>query len=130
MKDRIKEVRKYFGLTQAEFGKMIGVKGNTVATYESGDRSPSASVIDLICEKFGVDFFWLSCGIDQMFAEKPEDEHLASFYGKIIAGGGEEIQRAFAIALSHSTVEELEAVKSVVMRLFDAFYDPGADSEL
>ena len=38
MNERIKELRKALGLTQAEFGERIGVKPNTITNYESGLR--------------------------------------------------------------------------------------------
>ena len=44
MNERIKEVRKSLGLTQQEFADRIGVKRNTVATYEGGRNIPIDSV--------------------------------------------------------------------------------------
>ena len=38
--ERIKEIRKKSGLTQMEFGKQLGIAGNTVTTYETGVRIP------------------------------------------------------------------------------------------
>ena len=34
MNERIKKIRKEFGLTQTEFGKKIGVKGNTITNLK------------------------------------------------------------------------------------------------
>ena len=45
MEQRIKTIRKSNNLTQTEFGKRIGVKGNTVTNYETGLRIPSEAVI-------------------------------------------------------------------------------------
>ena len=54
MEQRIKTIRKSNNLTQTEFGKRIGVKGNTVTNYETGLRIPSEAVILAICREFDV----------------------------------------------------------------------------
>ena len=69
MEDRIKNIRKHFGLTQSEFGQKIGVKGNTITGYESGVRSPSDAVIISICREFNVDENWLRTGNGNMFRQ-------------------------------------------------------------
>ena len=57
--ERIKEVRKEKKYTQAEFGKIIGVAGNTVTGYENNIRKPSDAVIISICREFNVNEEWL-----------------------------------------------------------------------
>ena len=77
MKDRIKEVRKYFNLTQIDFGQRIGVKGNTVTGYETGLRTPSDAVILSICREFNVNEDWLRNGTGEMFLEIKESSIIA-----------------------------------------------------
>ncbi len=67
MEKRIKKIRKTFDLTQQEFAERIGVKRNTVATYEMGKSKPSDSALSLICREFNVNEEWLRTGIGQMF---------------------------------------------------------------
>lgn len=117
MKDRIKAIRKHFKLTQAQFGERIGVKGNTVTTYESGDRTPSAAVADLICREFGVDLIWLETGIGEMFREQSSDERLAFRLGKIMASNDDDIHKRFVAAITEATAEELMAVEQLAARL-------------
>lgn len=80
--DRIKKIRKELDLTQAEFGARIGSVQNTVTGYESGRRNPSAPVVALICEKFGVNEEWLRTGEGEMFRPAPSDvlDQLANEY--------------------------------------------------
>lgn len=59
MKNRIKQIRIDHKLTQVEFGKRIGVKGNTVTGYETGLRSPTDAIILSICREFNVNEKWL-----------------------------------------------------------------------
>lgn len=70
MKDRIKEIREKSKLTQVEFGKRIGVKGNTITNYENGLRNPSDSVILSICREFNVNENWLRNGKGPMYKER------------------------------------------------------------
>lgn len=74
MNERIRKLRRYLDLTQKEFGERIGVKGNTVATYEGGRNDPIDSVVSLICKEFGVNEAWLRTGEGEMFAPAPTNE--------------------------------------------------------
>lgn len=74
MKERLKELRKALGLTQAAFAEKIGAKQNTVATYEMGRNTPRDPVIHSICKEFGVNKDWLLTGTGEMFAPDPADE--------------------------------------------------------
>ena len=59
MNDRIKKLRRELELTQQEFANKIGIKRNTIATYESGRNDPIDAVISLICREFNVNETWL-----------------------------------------------------------------------
>ncbi len=65
-------MRKELGLTQWEFGERIGVKPNTIATYEIGRNEPISAVISLICREFNVSETWLRTGEGEMFLESPD----------------------------------------------------------
>ena len=49
MNKRIKKLRRELDLTQEKFGARIGVKGNTVAQWESGRNEPPDSSLAFIC---------------------------------------------------------------------------------
>ena len=70
MDERIKKLRKALDLTQREFGDRIGVKPNTIATYEIGRNQPIDAVISLICREFNVSETWLRTGEGEMFLPK------------------------------------------------------------
>lgn len=67
MKDRIKALRRALDLTQGEFALGIGVKRNTIATYESGRSKPIAAVKNSICKVYHVNPDWLNNGDGEMF---------------------------------------------------------------
>lgn len=74
MEGRIKQIRKKIGLTQVEFGERLGLKGNTITTYETGLRIPSESVIMAICREFGINRDWLESGAGEMMAQTDEEQ--------------------------------------------------------
>ena len=86
MNERIKKIRKLNGLTQAEFGAKLAVKGNTITNYETGLREPSNAVITLICREFGVNEVWLRTGEggdDNMFTQISADDRFSLNLGKL-----------------------------------------------
>ena len=89
MHERIKELRKYLGLTQAEFGEKIAMRQTGVAWLESGDRKITDRVITTICAVFGVDEIWLRTGEGEMFQTPTRDEQITDFVGKTLFGGSD-----------------------------------------
>lgn len=79
MYERIKELRKHLNLTQQRFADAIGLKRNSVAQIESGDRSPSNSVINNICKTFDVNEVWLRTGEGEMFLPRSRHDEIAGF---------------------------------------------------
>lgn len=114
MKDRIKQIRKQFNLSQAEFGQKVGVKGNTIGNYEIGLRAPSDAVIFSICREFGVSEEWLRTGQGEMFVQISPDEELDYILGQIGAGTDETIVR---IIRAYWKLDEKE--KAAVRKLID-----------
>lgn len=83
MKDRIKSIRKQTNLTQTEFGKKIGVKGNTITGYETGLRNPSDAIINSICREFNVNELWLRTGEGEPFNKIDEEDRYSINLGKL-----------------------------------------------
>lgn len=90
MGKRIKKLRKALGLTQKEFGERIGVKPNTIGTYEIGRNEPIDAVISLICREFNVNEEWLKHGMGPMLSET-NDFDLGAF---VRAHNGSELELA------------------------------------
>ena len=82
MKDRIKEIRKYLNLTQAEFATRIGINRGTLANYEVGRNIPIDSIILSICREFNVNEHWLRTGEGDMFEPLTRNDELAVLIGK------------------------------------------------
>ena len=73
---RIKEIRKSTGNTQQSFGEALGLKRNTIATYEIGQVQPSERTISDICRLFNVSELWLREGQGEMFLPIDENQQL------------------------------------------------------
>ena len=86
MNERLKELRKILGLTQQEMADKIGVKRNTIATYESGKVDPSSRTIADICEKFDVRKEWLRTGEKPMLVELPPEDEATKLASLLLKG--------------------------------------------
>lgn len=74
MNERIRKLRRTLDLTQQEFAQRIGATQNTLTGYETGRRSPSASVINNICKTFYINEDWLRTGEGEMFIKLQKND--------------------------------------------------------
>ena len=123
MHERIKELRKYLGLTQAEFGEKIAMRQTGVAWLESGDRKITDRVITTICAVFGVDEIWLRTGKGEMFQTPTRDEQITDFVGKTLFGDGDNdfVKQLLSIlaALDDNGWKTLKAAAEVLKKAED-----------
>ena len=112
MNERIKQIRKALDMNQAEFADKLGVKANTVCTWETGARDPQESVKKSICDKFGVNEVWLRTGDGEMFRQMSRDEEITKFIAETLSGSNEFKSRLIAALarLDESDWEHLEKV--------------------
>lgn len=75
MNDRLKQIRKYFKLTQKLFAEKIGIKQATYLSIEKGRRNLTEKRIKLICKVFNVNEEWIKTGKGNIFnSEVKRDE--------------------------------------------------------
>lgn len=84
MNERLKKLRKELDMTQQEFAEGIGIKRNTIATYESGRNEPIDAVISLICTKYNVNENWLRTEEGDMFVKLSYSDEIAQFVGQLM----------------------------------------------
>lgn len=113
IKDRIKIIRKEKQITQVEFGKIIGVKGNTVTNYETGLRIPTDAVIKSICREFNVNETWLRTGEGEMFIAKTRNQQLADFVNDVMEDVNYSFRKRFLEALSKLSVDEWKVIEKI-----------------
>lgn len=83
MHERLKEARKALDLTQAEFGKQIGVTNSAIAFLEKGERNLTDQMILSICRTFSISEEWLRNGTGNMlvYTEESAIAQLAQEHG-------------------------------------------------
>lgn len=100
MNERLKKLRKALDLTQQEFADRIGVKRNTIATYEIGRNTPLDAVIASICREFNVSEEWLRTGKGEMFEKLSEEDELSAMVERLITGESAAFKKRLVNALS------------------------------
>ena len=125
MKNRIKEIRKDLDLTQQEFAERLGIKRNTVATYETGRNTPIDAVISLICREFKVNEEWLRYGTGDKEQPEPKNEMdiLATAYNM------SHDERIFLEMYLKQSRPEREAVFNFLRNAFAAIENDAYDGE-
>lgn len=78
--ERIRDLRKNeLHLSQAEFGKRLGVSRSVIANIELNMLArpdQKEPLYKLICKEFGVNYEWLTSGKGEPYSEElPEDEY-------------------------------------------------------
>ena len=67
MNERLKQLRKYFNLTQESFAKSLRLARTSVSSFENGKSKPSSRTLTYICEKYQVNEDWIRTGKGDMF---------------------------------------------------------------
>ena len=119
MRDRIKELRKSLGLTQAAFAEKIGVKQNTIAQYESGRNNPTDAVLALICREYGVNEVWLREGTGPMFVERSRRDDLFDYARRILGGELTDVEASVLAVMAETTPEEWEIFAAKIRAVAD-----------
>lgn len=86
MTERLKTVRKALHLTQQDMADRLGLKRNTIATYEIGKAQPSDRTIADICREFNINEAWLRTGEGDMCQPVTRDQAITDFMAGILKG--------------------------------------------
>lgn len=118
---RIRQVRKAYGLTQQAFADQLGLKQNTIATYEIEKTTPSERTILDICRVFHVNEDWLRTGQGDMLLTPPSghtpDEELMGFLGDV--AGRNDFRSRLISALSRLSDEDWAVLERLARDLSD-----------
>ena len=126
IRDRIKATRKQLGMSQAEFGKRLGVSRDSINDIENGRlKKPEQKepLYRLICTEFGVSERWLRTGDGDMFAPLSRDEEIAAFVGKALSGESDNFKKRLIAALSQLDEPEWELLERMVAKMTETKKD-------
>lgn len=112
---RIREIRKHYGLNQTDFGERIGLKQTAIGLYENDQRGVADRTILLICEKYSVREEWLRNGTGEMFLETDSTivSQLSSEYGL------DAFEKVLIEGFLKMKPEERAVIKTYVRNLID-----------
>ena len=119
MNDRIKTIRSALKLTQAEFGKRLGLSQNYIWMIERGDRTPSDRTLMDLCREFSVNEVWLREGVGPMFVERSRRDDLFDYARRILGGDLSDTEAAVLAVMAETTPEEWELFAAKVRAIVD-----------
>lgn len=119
MHERLKKLRKELDMTQQKFAEGIGIKRNTIATYESGRNEPIDAVISLICTKYNVNETWLRTGEGNMFKETSRAQDIALLTKQLLDEEEDSFKNRLISVLAHLPVESWEVLEQIAVALAD-----------
>lgn len=119
MKDRIKEIRKSFGeqgKSQDSFAKFLGISVSNLASYETGRRTPTDAVVQLICQKCNINEDWIRHGKGPM--KIPYTDKLSTYMAQISKGNDDFIKDLIEVYMELDPTSK-NALKELAKRMAD-----------
>lgn len=110
---RIKQLRNHLNLTQQVFADRLGLKQNTIATYEIGRLTPSDRTIADICREFGASETWLRTGDGEMLLPSDPDTEIDTILGEI-AGSDDKLIKKIIKAYWRLDDHEKEVIQKFI----------------
>lgn len=114
--ERIKLLRKSIGMSQEEFGKILGVSRDVIGNIEY-DRlkrpDQKEPLYKLICEKFDVNENWLRTGEGEMYIQRTRNEKITDFAADLLKEEEETFKKRLIEALSDLDVEEWALLEKI-----------------
>ena len=121
IQERVKALRKHFDLSQAEFGKQLGVSRDVISNLEYGRVAVSDLIINMICAKFGVNEQWLRTGEGEMFPPMTTDMKVAKLVGGIMKEDLSEFKQELLETYANFIVGLSEEEAETLVDLLDKF---------
>lgn len=129
MNERIKQLRKYLGLNQTDFGSRIGIKQTSIANYESGTRVPLDTVVASICREFGVSEQWLRTGTGEMFPPRTRAQEIADFAADLLSDEPESTRSVVISYLMRWDADDWAAVTKILRKHGTPHLPPDKETE-
>lgn len=105
LKDRVREIRNYFGLSQAQFALRVNKSPGFISLVETGRSNMSGEVIKRICSVYGVNEKWLLEGKGTMTNKVPVDKKSIGIRLKAVRKDKKLTQTQFASAIDYSKLQ-------------------------
>lgn len=73
MKNRFKQIRESYNLSQREFGERIGVSRDVISNIEYGRVAPKDLIVKQVCKEYNVNEEWLRTGNGSPYLTEPAE---------------------------------------------------------
>lgn len=105
---RVRKIRLQKGISQEQFGELIGIKKAAVSKIGNGDNSLSRSNLISICKQFNINEEWLLYGKGEMFIPESRENEIRRFFENAMSSDTDlaKIQRKFINILISLDKEE------------------------
>ncbi len=102
MKNRIKQIRNSNPnwKNQDLFASFLGIPKANLSSYETGRRTPTDAVIQLICEKCSVNEEWLRNGTGEMFQPENKNDEISKLFGNVLKSSDDDFKYRLINALA------------------------------
>lgn len=102
MKNRIKQIRNSNPNWKSQdlFASFLGIPKANLSSYETGRRTPTDAVIQLICEKCSVNEEWLRNGTGGMFQPENKNDEISKLFGNVLKSSDDDFKYRLINALA------------------------------
>lgn len=107
MNERVKELRKFLGLTLEKFGERVGVTKVSISKIENAKSNITDQMFKSICREFGVSENWLRTGEGEMFVPITADDEFAMVVGDIMKSEDDAFKTAIIEAWKRPELRKL-----------------------
>lgn len=118
MKDRFKQIREYYGLSQAQFAQRLNMSPGFISNIETGRSSVSEKTIDAVCRVFQTNREWLVGGVGEMVTQpekNPVDKNGIAQRVKEVRKAEGLTQEQFAKRIGYSKIQVHSVEKEKVV---------------
>lgn len=119
MNERFKELRKALGLTQSEFGKILGLSTSGVSEIEAGRRKVTEQHLIMLSnyKKKIINIEWLRTGDGEMFVKMDREAELMTWAGSVLGSVDDSFRKRFVKMLSELDDRDWETLEKIALKL-------------
>lgn len=119
MNERFKELRKALGLTQSEFGKILGLSTSGVSEIEAGRRKVTDQHLIMLSnyKKKIINIEWLRTGDGEMFVKMDREAELMTWAGSVLGSVDDSFKKRFVKMLSELDDRDWETLEKIALKL-------------
>lgn len=116
MKNRIKQIRNSNPNWKSQdlFASFLGIPKANLSSYETGRRTPTGAVIQLICEKCSVNEEWLRTGNGDMFVSGIKDKQISAMLADVMKSGEDSFRHRLVSALARLDDEGWDNLEKLI----------------